>query len=126
MNHSPELRRRWKIILWMSPWTLSAIICAYPYPLPLALFYAWAFPLGLLAFLPHNPNFTTPWWLSIIPSWLIIVAVWLPYVWLSIRAFKQKGRVGFFLFFAILIVLLALNVAGCRVAQQHLFDGMGC
>jgi hypothetical protein len=102
---------RWRIGLWVAAWVLAAIATVgtgLGY-----LLYAWMFPSGLVTlFAPKD-------WDPPISETIILILSWAIYVGLTAYGLWQNRRVRYFIVFGILCVLLALNVAGCRVALSQ-------
>ena len=93
----------------MAAWGLAAIATAGT-SLGI-LFWAWLFPVGLLG-LFVQPDSELPFF--------ILLAGWLFYFALSIYGLAQRKRSRYFYTYAVLVVLLLLNVAGCHVQMRQL------
>src|SRR5688572_26508467 len=104
MEQQPEISFRARFGLWAAAWGLATIATAGTSPS--ILFWAWLFPIGLLGlFTPPGSEFPL----------FILVAGWLFYLGLSIYGLAQKERARYFVVYALLIVFLLFNVAGCHV-----------
>ena len=102
----------WQYRLWLcaAAWVVGFILSGAPYPEMLE--FAWAFPIGLLAF--------------IIPSLWVrgftagAIAGWLFYACLTIYCLQQSRRARYFATYAILCACLILNVVGCQAERGRL------
>jgi hypothetical protein len=95
-----------RIGLWLVAWGGAAIACAVPDPF--VLLYAGAFPAGILAFLLPNGVWGNETTLG------LLGLGWVFYAGLTVGGLREKRSSKYFRFYAVLCVLLALNVAGCR------------
>jgi hypothetical protein len=123
MENSPTISVAWRIVLWAAAWGAAAISVVATSP-PGIIFWAWLFPVGLVGifepFVPQHfyaprPPFTLPPIVVALGAFVILLAGWLPYIYLSIHALSQRALGRYFVIYAILIVLLFLNVVGCHI-----------
>jgi len=119
-----QLSKERKVALWLFAWILAGMATMAPgsiaslkdmVSLSIVLFcYSWAFPAGLLApFGSSDGN-------SPIPGIGLLIVGWSFYIGLTIYALRQRKSSRYFLIYAILVVLLALNAAGCRYEYTHI------
>ena len=80
--------------------------------------YQWLFPLGLI--IPFAPSLQ-----PMGSHGLILTAGWFLYLGLSVYGLTRQSRTKYFLAYAVLTVLLILNVTGCRILISHFHMG-GC
>jgi hypothetical protein len=104
---SPQSRRQ----LWITTWLVAGIATIIPNLLvtPIALLFAWLFPLGLfrLIFSPDN-RLDSNW------GWFELIGGWLFYGYLTVFAISQNRKNRFFVAYTILCIFLILNVVGCN------------
>lgn len=102
-----------RILLWLGAWfVVAAATTGFQLMMPFIMpRLAWLFPMGLVF---HSPS-------DEVTQNLICFLGWLLYLGLSIYGLTRRDRRYFYLAYAILIVLLVLNVTGCRVeiSQMH-------
>jgi thiol:disulfide interchange protein len=99
--------------LWTAAWGVAAIASVIAMRSPGILMFAWNFPIGLPGL------FVSSRWDPAHPM-LILIAGWLLYLGLTFYGLKRRDRAGYFLAYLILIIILALNVAGCRAVVSHI------
>jgi hypothetical protein len=106
MAEAPKIGFRWRLLLLLAAWCAAAAVTVLSYP-PL-LRDAVVFPYGLM----------TVWvWLFDLkpqqaPHFLV---GWLVYLVLSVAALVTGRRVVYFVVYALLCLLLALNAVGCHM-----------
>ena len=114
MNNDPKsISVGTRIAFWAAAWLVAAAATLVPssgvYKSYALVYYCWLFPVGLLGlFVPSD-------WQPPVPAVLILSLGWLLYFGLSVYGLTRRERPRYFLVYVILIVLLILNVAGCRV-----------
>ncbi len=109
------ISRKWRLVLWIIGWCLAA--SATVAPAFALLFFCWLFPMGLAA------PFGASDWTSSVATYGTLLVGWGLYAGLSVYGLKQRRRVRYFWAYAILLVLLILNVAGCRYEATHIKIG---
>ena len=124
MNKSPFIPVNRRIYFWAAAWLVAAIATTFPPPNDVAtvclalLMYQWLFPLGLI--IPFAPSLQ-----PMGSHGLILTAGWFLYLGLSVYGLTRQSRTKYFLAYAVLTVLLILNVTGCRILISHFHMG-GC
>ena len=107
---------RLRVSLWLVAWGVAFTVTSFPlcisHPgqLPSIVKYAWIFPLGLVTFVvPARQEliFTS------------LIAGWLFYIALTVFGLLQRRRLRYFIVYAILCLLLILNVIGCNVNKPE-------
>jgi hypothetical protein len=108
MNQSPEISKRARIKLWVAAWVVAAIATAIPQPS--VLLFAFLFPTGLVEFVPEKLVPLDP------PDsgYICLFGFYILYIGLTIIALLQSRRLWYFILYAVLCGILALNVAGCH------------
>ena len=113
MNQTGDISRRAKIWLWLAAWIIAALATAIPDPR--VLLFAFLFPTGLLEFVPENLGILEP------PDsgylWFLIVCIL--YIGLTITALLQSRRLWYFILYAVLCAILALNAVGCHIQNNR-------
>jgi hypothetical protein len=109
MNQTANISRRSRIWFWLAAWLIAALAMAIPNPR--VLLFAFLFPTGLFEFVPQGLSILEP------PDagylWFVIFCLF--YVGLSITALLQSRRLWYFVLYAVLCSILALNVVGCHI-----------
>src|SRR5437773_10072413 len=116
MEEPREISKSSRVILWFAAWGVA--LAATPIPVSIAIpglfpcfvMYIWAFPIGTAAF--AFPEHWNP------PDGVVVASLvggWLFYIALTVVGLYQKRRVRYFTVYAILCLLLILNVVGCNV-----------
>jgi hypothetical protein len=62
-------------------------------------------------------------WNSALATYGTLIAGWFGYIALTVYGLKQQQRARYFRIYAILVVLLVLNVCGCRYEMAHMRFG---
>jgi hypothetical protein len=104
-----------RVWLWIIAWGVAA--AAIVGPAFAVLIFGWLFPVGLAA------PFGAAQWNSPLPTYGTLIVGWSGYIALSVHGLKQRERARYFRIYAILVVLLALNVSGCRYELAHMHFG---
>ena len=104
MNKTSDIPLQKRLWLCGATWVVGFVASGAPYPE--LLHFAWAFPLGLLAFL--IPEI---WQRGCTAG---AIAGWLFYAGLTIYCLRQQRRTRYFALYAILCACLVLNVVGCQ------------
>ena len=108
MEEPEDMSRPSRIRLWIIAWLVAGLTTVIPDPF--STIFAWAFPLGLFAIIfPHERDF----------GFEFLLGGWFFYGFLTVVGLAQKRSARFFLFYAILCVLLVLNVVGCHVIWKQ-------
>lgn len=101
-----------KILLWLLAWfAVTALMTGFQSFIMLR--FAWWFPMGLAFHLASDKRTQD----------LVCFLGWLLYLGLSIYGLTRRDRRYFYLAYAILIVLLVLNVTGCHVEMSQIHFG---
>jgi len=108
-----QISRSSRIWLWVAAWLVAAVAAAIRAPEMVRL--GFLFPIGLLAFLP--PDVAPNPGLGVV----LIAGAYLIYPILSIVGISHSRRSRYFICYAVLCVLLAVNVVGCQVEIKQGF-----
>ena len=113
-----EVSMRRKVLYWILAWAAAGFLLVPPFALFASggisglLFAIGMFPLGLLGLVIHPE--------AEIDTEILCSVGWLIYFSLTTFGLKQKRRVYYFVLYAVLCGLLALNVGGCYFALAHI------
>jgi hypothetical protein len=99
--------------LWMAAWAGAAVASVIATSSPIILLFAWNFPVGLPGLIDWDPAH---------PS-LFLTLGWVFYIGLTFYALRRRDRGQYFLLYAILLVVLAINVGGCKAEISHIHIG---
>ena len=102
---------RYRSILWWGGWGAVTVFFAVTNPPSLAAFYA--FPLGLMAWLPGGT--ANAIMAFMFGGWMI---GWSIYLLIAVALSNIKKRGLFFLIYGVFCVLLILNVVGCQRVME--------
>jgi hypothetical protein len=100
-DKSNLIRLRYKIIVYIAAWFI-ALLATAPGLWPLA----YMFPLGLAAFF-HRQTANQG-------GWGIFIACYIAYVVHGFLYFRSKTTLRTIILYAVLVLMLLANVAGCR------------
>jgi hypothetical protein len=111
--------RRW---LCFAAWVVAVVAMVIPDPrdAPLGILFAWTFPLGIfrLIFSPDE-RFGEAFGVA------ILIGGWLFYGYLTILTLSQSRKGRFIIIYAVLCIILALNVVGCnKMANDPMQDSL--
>lgn len=110
MEKPLSITSRKRFWLWLAAWlAATAAVTLFRFEM---LRFTWWFPMGLL-FHFASDDFQD----------LVLTVGWFLYVGLSVYGLTRRDRRSFYLAYAILIVLLALNVTGCHVEMSQMKFG---
>src|SRR5271167_3559336 len=108
MEQAQQISGESRIQLWVVAWFVAGLATAIPHPI--AILFAYAFPIGVLRVIfPHVLDFGLPF----------LIGAWLFYIWLTVFGLLQNRKVRFLLIYAVLCVVLVLNVVGCLVIMNE-------
>ena len=92
---------RYKIIAYVAIWAIALLATA-----PGLWALAWMFPLGLIAVFDRH--------LANDGGWGIFIACYVAYIVQAFFYFRSKTTLRTIILYAVLVLMLAGNVAGCR------------
>jgi hypothetical protein len=95
------IRLRYKLIAYIATWIIALLLTA-----PGLWALAWMFPLGLVAIFNRH--------LANDGGWGIFIACYIAYVVHGFFYFWSKTTLRTMLLYAVLVLMLIANVAGCR------------
>jgi hypothetical protein len=102
MQKPSEISLGRRVTFWLLAWAAATV--ATLFPLPLAVFWLWAFPSGLYGFF----NWSTGNGIG------DLVAGWLLYAGISVAGLTRRKRLPFYFVFTLLVITLVFNVIGCN------------
>jgi len=113
MNQTAYISRRARIWLWLVAWFVAALATSFPDPR--VLLFAFLFPTGLVEFAPEGLGILEP------PDsgylWFFVFCIL--YIGLTVVAFLHSRRLWYFVLYAVLCAILALNVVGCHIQNNR-------
>ena len=102
MTETSSVSLRVRIILYAAAWAAALLA------IDLRLWtLVYMFPIGLCAFLPSGLG-DSKWGIS------LLVLGWIIYVGHAVFFFRARSRKTFWVWFAVLLLLLLCNVGGCH------------
>ena len=106
-DNDSEMSRGRRLNLLCIPWALT-VVATFP-----GIFYPFLLPAGLyrLFGIRETDSITNGWWLAM---------GWLVYIGLTVAAVILRRRVGYWIVYGVLCLLLALNCVGCRAFWSDL------
>lgn len=95
------MRLRYKLITYIATWIIALLLTA-----PGLWALAWMFPLGLIAIFNRH--------LANDGGWGIFIACYIAYIVHGFFYFRSKTTLRTMLLYAVLVLMLIANMAGCR------------
>jgi hypothetical protein len=100
-----EISLRRRVALWIAAWAVAGLVLVIATHNPFIVVLFYSFPMGLPGLFDSDPRR--------IPA-IILIGGWLLYIGLTFYGVRRRDWRQYFVFYAILLLLLAINVGGCR------------